>query len=69
MLDTILRPVDLPGITKSMLYFGMWKAMFCIHTEDNNLYSINYLHCGRPKIWYAVAPQHGKVWQCRKIVL
>ncbi|OQR81432.1 lysine-specific demethylase 4C, partial [Thraustotheca clavata] len=31
-LDTILRSVDLPGVTQAMLYFGMWRAMFAMHT-------------------------------------
>jgi len=31
-LDTILRRVDLPGVTKAMMYFGMWRAMFAFHT-------------------------------------
>ncbi|KAF0700704.1 Aste57867_8758 [Aphanomyces stellatus] len=57
-LDTILRTVDLPGITQAMLYFGMWSAIFAMHTEDMELYSINFLHTGKPKIWYTVPPQH-----------
>jgi len=31
-LNTILRKIDLPGVTRSMLYFGMWRAMFAFHT-------------------------------------
>uniref|UniRef100_K3WUM6 JmjC domain-containing protein n=1 Tax=Globisporangium ultimum (strain ATCC 200006 / CBS 805.95 / DAOM BR144) TaxID=431595 RepID=K3WUM6_GLOUD len=31
-LDTILRRIDLPGVTRAMLYFGMWRAMFAFHT-------------------------------------
>eukprot|EP00536_Pseudo-nitzschia_multiseries_P012417 jgi/Psemu1/32023/gm1.32023_g len=45
----------IPGVTTPYLYFGMWASVFCAHTEDMNLFSINYLHAGAPKIWYAVA--------------
>ncbi|ETP43407.1 hypothetical protein F442_09836 [Phytophthora nicotianae P10297] len=55
-LNTILRKIDLPGVTQSMLYFGMWRAMFAFHTEDMDLYSINYVHTGKPKFWYGVPP-------------
>ncbi|POM59078.1 Hypothetical protein PHPALM_36182, partial [Phytophthora palmivora] len=58
-LNTILRKIDLPGVTQSMLYFGMWRAMFAFHTEDMDLYSINYVHTGKPKFWYGVPPDAG----------
>ena len=45
----------IPGVTTPYLYFGMWASVFCAHTEDMNLLSINYLHAGAPKVWYAVA--------------
>jgi hypothetical protein len=46
-LDTPLKEVaKLPGISSAMLYFGSWRAMFAFHTEDLDLYSINYIHTG-----------------------
>lgn len=58
-LDTVLSQCagkSLGGITRAMLYFGSWRAMFAWHKEDLDLYSINYLHGGAPKLWYAVPP-------------
>jgi jumonji domain-containing protein 2 len=40
-----------------MVYFGMWKSFFSWHVEDVDLYSINYLHFGAPKVWYCVSPK------------
>eukprot|EP01048_Picozoa_sp_COSAG05_P016683 COSAG05_NODE_2181_length_3431_cov_16.118697_5_plen_244_part_00 len=45
---------DCAGITRPYMYFGMLFTFFCWHTEDNDLYSINYMHSGKPKTWYAV---------------
>ena len=57
-LDSCLHVLsDIPGVTSPYLYAGMWASVFCAHTEDMNLLSINYLHAGQPKIWYAVAEQ------------
>jgi jumonji domain-containing protein 2 len=55
-LDSLLNelPFPIPGVNSAMLYVGSWRAMFAFHTEDYNLYSINYLHTGHAKSWYSI---------------
>jgi jumonji domain-containing protein 2 len=64
-LKTILQLIDVPlaGINSPYLYFGMWKAMFSWHTEDMDLYSINYLHFGKPKRWYSIPSSQGEKFE------
>jgi len=54
-----VMPDRQPGIDLPFLYWGTWKSMFCWHREDVNLYSINYLHFGKPKQWYVLKPRDG----------
>lgn len=55
-LPNILDFMDqkVPGVNESYLYAGLWKASFAWHLEDQDLYSINYIHFGAPKQWYAI---------------
>jgi histone demethylase JARID1 len=48
------RSKDISGINVPWLYIGMKYSTFCWHYEDLMLYSINYSHWGKPKLWYGV---------------
>mmetsp|Transcript_5803 Transcript_5803/g.13690 ORF Transcript_5803/g.13690 Transcript_5803/m.13690 type:complete len:491 (-) Transcript_5803:906-2378(-) len=49
---------SLRGVTLPYLYVGLWRSTFCWHTEDMELFSINYVHVGANKHWYGVPPKH-----------
>lgn len=41
----------IPGIHTPFVYVGFIFSPFGFHLEDGNLYSINYNHDGKPKLW------------------
>ncbi|GAB4836436.1 hypothetical protein Ancab_001348 [Ancistrocladus abbreviatus] len=45
---------DIPGVTSPMVYIGMLFSWFAWHVEDHELHSLNFLHTGSSKTWYAV---------------
>ncbi|OBA18015.1 JmjC-domain-containing protein [Metschnikowia bicuspidata var. bicuspidata NRRL YB-4993] len=61
-LPNLLDLMDekIPGVNDAYLYAGLWKATFSWHLEDQDLYSINYLHFGAPKQWYSIPQSQNK---------
>ncbi|GLT70150.1 hypothetical protein SLA2020_422470 [Shorea laevis] len=51
---TCFMPDDIPGVTSPMVYIGMLFSWFAWHVEDHELHSMNFLHTGSSKTWYAV---------------
>jgi hypothetical protein len=51
---TRFMPDDVPGVTSPMVYIGMLFSWFAWHVEDHELHSLNFLHTGASKTWYAV---------------
>lgn len=62
----IHTPPKIPGINTPYLNFGMRYTSFEIHCEDSNLGSINKLHFGGAKMWYAVPESHAE--QLEKLI-
>lgn len=51
-------PDDVQGVTSPMVYIGMLFSWFAWHVEDHDLHSMNFLHTGAPKTWYAVPAEY-----------
>lgn len=50
----------MPGIQTPFVYVGSPGTSFGFHLEDGNLASVNYLHQGKPKVWYFVRFEDNK---------
>ncbi|XP_077225686.1 zinc finger (C2H2 type) family protein / transcription factor jumonji (jmj) family protein [Tasmannia lanceolata] len=51
---TRFMPDEVPGVTSPMVYIAMLFSWFAWHVEDHELHSMNFLHMGSSKTWYAV---------------
>lgn len=56
MMQERYEPKKIEGITSGFVYIGTYMSSFSIHTEDEDLYSINVVLQGRPKFWICVRP-------------
>ena len=58
LLSPDKKPISFDGVTTWLSYRGTRGSAFPLHREDMNLWSINYLAAGSPKVWYVVPPGH-----------
>ncbi|XP_020248406.1 lysine-specific demethylase SE14-like isoform X1 [Asparagus officinalis] len=56
-------PDEVPGVTSPMVYIGMLFSWFAWHIEDHELHSLNFLHMGAPKTWYAVPGEYASTME------
>jgi len=48
------QKAGMSGIDVPWVYVGQKYSTFCWHYEDLMMYSLNYAHWGKPKLWYSV---------------
>ncbi|GKV34149.1 hypothetical protein SLEP1_g42558 [Rubroshorea leprosula] len=60
---TRFMPDDIPGVTSPMVYIGMLFSWFAWHVEDHELHSLNFLHTGSSKTWYAVPADYALAFE------
>ncbi|KAI9124377.1 hypothetical protein K1719_004299 [Acacia pycnantha] len=60
---TRFMPDDIPGVTSPMVYIGMLFSWFAWHVEDHELHSMNFLHIGSSKTWYAVPGDYASAFE------
>lgn len=51
--------LKMPGIHTTFVNIGMLHTWFCLHCEDSDIASVNFLHSGAPKHWYCVPAREG----------
>jgi len=53
----VCKTDKISGINAPWVYIGMLYSSFCWHYEDVMMYSLNYMHKGVGKMWYAIPCQ------------
>jgi jumonji domain-containing protein 2 len=61
--DTQSAGASMAGIASSTFYVGSAGAMFCWHTEDLDLNSVNHLLHGASKVWWVVPPGYSTLFE------
>lgn len=63
VIHTMDRKDWFPGIHTPYSYVGMFGTNFPFHREDRYIFSMNFLHFGKPKLWYAIPHYHARKFE------